>query len=94
MIKVQIIEDYQQDISILENAIKQSGLEIDITVSRTIEEAIEVTSKNNFDCIFLDYYFPKQNGSDFLRYYSEKKTSREISSWSPARKMYIWLLNA
>jgi PAS domain S-box-containing protein len=78
MIKVQIIEDYQQDISILENAIKQSGLEIDITVSRTIEEAIEVTSKNNFDCIFLDYYFPKQNGSDFLRYYSSKNKSGNI----------------
>ncbi|MBL0097784.1 MAG: response regulator [Bacteroidetes bacterium] len=78
MIKVQIIEDYQQDISILENAIKQSGLEIDITVSRSIEEAIEITSKNNFDCIFLDYYFPKQNGSDFLKYYSSKNKSGNI----------------
>ncbi len=78
MIKVQIIEDYQQDISILENAIKSSGLEIDITVSRSIEEAIDVTSKNNFDCIFLDYYFPKQNGSDFLKYYSSKNKSGNI----------------
>ncbi|MBK7887553.1 MAG: response regulator [Bacteroidetes bacterium] len=78
MIKVQIIEDYQQDIYILENAIKSSGLEIDITVSRSIEEAIDVTSKNNFDCIFLDYYFPKQNGSDFLKYYSSKNKSGNI----------------
>ncbi len=70
MITVQIIEDNQPDIDLLVNAIKQSGLDIEITITRTIEEAIKINDKQSFDCIFLDYYFPVKNGADFLRYYN------------------------
>ena len=70
-IQVQIIEDNGQDISVLMNAIKKTGLEVEVTVCTTIKEAIALTKNKSFDCIFLDYYFPEQNGIDFLKYYSE-----------------------
>lgn len=77
-INIQIVEDNEQDIALLVNALMQSGFDTNITVSRTIDDAISINSRNNFDCIFLDYYFPVKNGSDFLRYYNEKKNSGNI----------------
>jgi signal transduction histidine kinase/DNA-binding response OmpR family regulator len=77
-INIQIIEDNEQDIALIVNAITQSGFETNISISRTIDDAISINSRNNFDCIFLDYYFPVKNGSDFLRYYNEKKNSGNI----------------
>ena len=70
-IQVQIIEDNEQDISVLLNAIKKTGLEVEITACTSIKDAIELSKIKSFDCIFLDYYFPEQNGIDFLKYYSE-----------------------
>lgn len=70
-IQIHIIEDNDQDISVLINSIKKTGLEIDVTISKSIQEAIETSNHKMFDCIFLDYYFPEQNGIDFLKYYSE-----------------------
>lgn len=70
-IQVQIIEDNGQDISVLMNAIKKTGLEVEFTVCTTIKDAIALSKNKSFDCIFLDYYFPEQNGIDFLKYYSE-----------------------
>lgn len=77
-ILIHIIEDNDQDISLLINSIKKTGLEVDITVSKTINEAIEISSTRRFDCIFLDYYFPEQNGLDFLKYYSTHNTGASI----------------
>lgn len=77
-INIQIVEDNEQDIALLVNALMQSGFDTNISVSRSIDDAISVNSRNNFDCIFLDYYFPVKNGSDFLRYYNEKKNSGNI----------------
>lgn len=77
-LNIQIVEDNEQDIALLVNSLIQSGFETEITVSRSIEEAISVNGRNNFDCIFLDYYFPTKNGSDFLRYYNDKKNSGNI----------------
>jgi len=71
-IQVQIIEDNDQDAKLMVNAINKSGLEIEITISKSIEEAIAVNSIKKFDCIFLDYYFPEKNGIEFLKYYSVK----------------------
>ncbi|MBK9638996.1 MAG: response regulator [Bacteroidetes bacterium] len=42
-----------------------------MTVCTTIKDAIDLSTIKTFDCIFLDYYFPEQNGIDFLKYYSE-----------------------
>lgn len=77
-LNIQIIEDNEQDIALLVNALKQSGFECDIKISRTIEEAITLNNRNNFDCIFLDYYFPVKNGSDYLRYYNDRKNSGNV----------------
>lgn len=77
-ILIHIIEDNDQDISLLVNSIKKTGLDVDITVSKTIKEAIEISTTRNFDCIFLDYYFPEQNGLDFLKYYSSHNNGASI----------------
>ena len=77
-LNIQIVEDNEQDIALLVNALMQSGFDTEITVSRTIDEAISINGRNNFDCIFLDYYFPVKNGSDFLRYYNDKKNIGNI----------------
>ena len=77
-LNIQIVEDNEQDIALLVNSLIQSGFETEITVSRSIDEAISVNGRNNFDCIFLDYYFPVKNGSDFLRYYNDRKNSGNI----------------
>ncbi|MBK7965288.1 MAG: response regulator [Bacteroidetes bacterium] len=77
-IQIQIIEDNDQDISLLVNSIKKTGLDVEIAISKTIKEAIEISSTRNFDCIFLDYYFPEQNGLDFLKYYSTNNTGASI----------------
>ncbi len=77
-LKIQIIEDHEPDIALLVNALIQSGFDTEITVSRSIDDAIAVNGRSTFDCIFLDYYFPNKNGADFLRYYSEKKNNGNI----------------
>jgi signal transduction histidine kinase/DNA-binding response OmpR family regulator len=77
-INIQIIEDNDQDISLLVNSIKKTGLEVDIIINKSIREAIEISATRSFDCIFLDYYFPEQNGLDFLQYYNKNNAGASI----------------
>jgi PleD family two-component response regulator len=53
-LKIQIIEDHEPDIALLVNALIQSGFDTEITVSRSIDDAIAVNGRSTFDCIFLD----------------------------------------
>ena len=77
-LKVLIVEDHEPDIALLINSVKQSGQEVDLSVAKSIDEAIAVNNANNFDCIFLDYYFPEKNGTDFLRNFNENRSTGSI----------------
>jgi PAS domain S-box-containing protein len=68
-IKVLIIEDNQSDSIMILNAIGQSGFSIQASVIDNIDEGLELSLTQNFDCIFLDYYFPNKTGIDFLHEY-------------------------
>lgn len=77
-IKILIVENNPQDVLLLQTIIKQTEVNSEIRVSESIEEAIQLTNSESFDCIFLDYFFPGKNGSDFLRYYSGSGKSGSV----------------
>lgn len=77
-LKILIIEDNTTDILLMTKIISQCSFTTDITTAQGIDEAIDICSREEFDCIFLDYYFPQKNGSDFIRYYNECNGSGSI----------------
>jgi len=71
-LRILVIEDHAPEKIIILNAIRQSGYESEINVAENIDEALKISSNNEFDCIFLDYYFQEKNGIDFIKTYLSK----------------------
>jgi len=69
-LSILLIDDQSEDRMIIRQSIEESEFQSTITECDNIDDAIERCSRENFDCIFLDYYFPQSTGEEFLRFYS------------------------
>lgn len=77
-IKILIIDDDSVDRKILQRCIAQSEFDADITSAADIESGIKSATENAFDCIFLDYNLPGNNGFYFLEEYKRKSGSAPV----------------
>lgn len=64
-----LIEDQPGDRMMIRKAVEASGFPGNIVETDNIDDAIDLCRNQDFDCIFLDYFFPESTGSEFLRYY-------------------------
>ncbi|MFY8019650.1 MAG: response regulator [Bacteroidia bacterium] len=64
--QILLIEDDSLDAKLFNNAIKKIKEPIKLTLCTSAETAFDVLQEKNFDCIFLDYGLPGENGFQFL----------------------------
>ncbi len=76
-LRVLIIDDDQVDRMAVRRALKITGSLVDFTEAVDAESAIAILTEATFDCIFLDYRLPDQDGLAVL------KTLRQIGIRSP-----------
>ncbi len=62
-----IIDDDDVDRMTLMRALKKSEIETEVCEVTSGEEGVEVSQQQYFDCIFLDYQLPDNNGLEVLR---------------------------
>ena len=68
-IKILIIDDDDVDRMIIKRALQGAGIIADIFTATDIETGHALASEENFECIFLDYNLPGNNGLEFLKAY-------------------------
>ncbi len=61
-LKILIVDDDEVDRMAVRRALMRSGLEITITEADTCATALALLATNPFDCSFVDYGLPDQNG--------------------------------
>jgi signal transduction histidine kinase len=66
-LRVLIVDDDEVDRLNVTRALSKSGLPIEWVEATTGAEATELLSGSVFDCVFLDYYLPDQDGLVLLR---------------------------
>lgn len=68
-IKILIIDDDDVDRMMIKRALKLSGFNADVFTAIDMESGISLATEETFDCIFLDYNLPGDNGFQFLDNY-------------------------
>ena len=66
-LKILIVDDEEADRNTVRRLLKKSGIETEITEAADYEEAKEKISNNLFDCVFIDYLLPGQDGLTLVR---------------------------
>jgi two-component system, sensor histidine kinase and response regulator len=62
-----IVDDDEVDRMVVRRALLQSGLSLVLTEATTYAQAITLLETNVFDCTFLDYGLPDQNGLNLVQ---------------------------
>lgn len=66
-IKVLVIDDDTIDRMALQRSLKGTSLDTVIQEAASAEEAFETVQGNQYDCIFVDYHLPGQDGLSFVK---------------------------
>jgi signal transduction histidine kinase len=66
-LKILIVDDEEADRRTVRRLLRTSGMETQITEAANSEEAKEKMSNNLFDCVFIDYLLPDQDGLTLVR---------------------------
>ncbi len=77
-LRILVVEDNTSDRLIITNTIEQLELKTEIVVAESITEGLSICNEKEFDCIFLDYYFPELTGMDFIKAYTQKRGKGNI----------------
>ncbi|HNR20340.1 MAG TPA: response regulator [Bacteroidia bacterium] len=67
-----IIDDDQVDLLAIKRAIKLSGFNAEIVLHNSYDDGITEALSAEFDCIFVDYNLPGDNGLKFINEYKSK----------------------
>jgi two-component system, sensor histidine kinase and response regulator len=66
-LRILIVDDDEVDRMAVRRALMQSGLSLALTEATTYAQAITLLETNLFDCTFLDYGLPDQNGLSLVQ---------------------------
>ncbi|WP_295620103.1 hybrid sensor histidine kinase/response regulator [Chamaesiphon sp. GL140_3_metabinner_50] len=77
LLRILIVDDDEIDRMSVRRALTQSGVSIEIDEAETCAQAIDLLSKNLYDCTFVDYGLPDNNGLTLV------KTARELQVQHP-----------
>jgi signal transduction histidine kinase len=66
-LRVLIVDDDEVDRLTVSRALGKSGLSVEWVEATTAAEATELLSHSAFDCVFLDYHLPDQDGLGLIR---------------------------
>ncbi|MES2656037.1 MAG: response regulator [Bacteroidota bacterium] len=65
--KILLVDDDDVDIISFERAIKKTGLSYTLDICKNASETLIKITRNNYDCIFLDYLLPGFDGLELLK---------------------------
>ncbi|MDB5255909.1 MAG: ompR [Chitinophagaceae bacterium] len=74
---VLVVDDNEEDIFFFKRALSATALEVDLSSTYDGSKAIELVTKEPYDCIFLDYNMPGYDGLEVL------KKIRQTNSYTP-----------
>lgn len=77
-LRILIVDDDEVDRISVRRALSKSGLSLIFAEAGTCKEAIELLSNDQFDCTFLDYGLPDQNGLFLVQAASRLKIQHPI----------------
>jgi len=66
-IRILLAEDDELASTAFEQALLNTGLRFALHTARTATEALAFVGRQDFDCIFLDYFLPDANGIELLK---------------------------
>jgi signal transduction histidine kinase len=61
-LKVLVVDDDEVDRIIVRRALSKANLSVQLLEARSFSEALELLKTEIFDCVFLDYQLPEQDG--------------------------------
>jgi signal transduction histidine kinase len=67
MLKVLVVDDDEVDRMAVRRALKKSSLSLELAEATNYAEAISLLKTDPFDCVFLDYQLPDQDGLTLVR---------------------------
>lgn len=67
--KALLLDDNDIALEVLASQLK--SMDIDITITTSVSESIELLKSHNYDILFVDYMMPEMNGIEFIKYISE-----------------------
>ncbi|HOS48898.1 MAG TPA: response regulator [Bacteroidia bacterium] len=77
-LRILVVEDHAPDRLLIVNTIQQLDVPTEVIVAESVSEGLSICADNEFDCIFLDYYFPELTGMDFIKAYTQKRGKGNI----------------
>ena len=71
--KILIVEDEIQLAFILKQSLEFNNFTV--TMVHTVEDGIEILTRENFNCVVSDYYLPQQSGEELFKYITDNSIS-------------------
>lgn len=68
LLRILIVDDDEIDRMSVRRALVKSGVSVEIDEAETCAQAMTLLSKNSYDCTFLDYGLPDQNGLALVKF--------------------------
>lgn len=66
-LKILLVDDDLVDRMAVRRSLKKAGVQMDLSEAEDCTKAIAILKEKNFDCVFLDYHLPDQDGLDLLK---------------------------
>ncbi len=78
-IRILLVEDDELEASNFEQVLLKTGLNYSFRTASSAQEGLNLIEKQDFDCIFLDYFLPDSNGINLLKEIRSKAVSTSIA---------------
>ncbi|MGB3536127.1 MAG: ATP-binding protein [Microcoleaceae cyanobacterium] len=67
LLKILIIDDDEVDRLAVQRALRKAGVKLEVSEAENCSSGINQLQQNRFDCVFLDYRLPDQDGLSLLK---------------------------
>ncbi len=67
LLSILIVDDDEVDRMAVQRSLRKVGVKLEVTEAEDCHSAITLLNKNTFDCVFLDFRLPDQNGLELVK---------------------------